>query len=142
VSGGDWNTARERKQLATDAREEKRRIERERKRTLRDLRYVAENSTVPAAQADEFWLNLCTLHHEYGKEGLTEFWDRLVPAWEKLQRRRGGATCPEHLRPIWAPRPSQTELNIEQAIQRARTHRLTLQAEAVLQAVMLEESGD
>jgi len=141
VSGGEWTTQRERKQLAKDSREEQRRIERERKRTLRDLRYVAEHSTVPVHQADEFWLTLCTLHNEYGKEGLTEFWDRLVPSWEKLQRRRGGATCPEHLRPRWAPRPSQVELNVEQAINRARNHKLTLQAETVLQAVMLEESG-
>jgi len=141
MSGGEWTTQRERKQLAKDSREEQRRIERERKRTLRDLRYVAEHSTIPGHQAEEFWLALCTLHNEYGKEGLTEFWDRLVPSWEKLQRRRGGATCPEHLRPLWAPRPSQVELNVEQAINRARNHRLTLQAETVLHAVMLEESG-
>jgi hypothetical protein len=44
VSGGEWNTTRERKQLAADAREQEREALRLEKRMLRDLRWTAERS--------------------------------------------------------------------------------------------------
>jgi hypothetical protein len=44
MSGGEWNTSRERKQLAADARELEREQIRLAKRMLRDLRWSAERS--------------------------------------------------------------------------------------------------
>jgi hypothetical protein len=44
MSGGEWNTTRERKQLAADARELEREQIRLAKRMLRDLRWSAERS--------------------------------------------------------------------------------------------------
>jgi hypothetical protein len=65
MSGGEWNTTRERKQLAADARELEREQVRLAKRMLRDLRWSAERSTLRKSD----WADLLKLHHAYGKEG-------------------------------------------------------------------------
>jgi hypothetical protein len=46
MAGGEWNTSRERKQQATDAREADRERIRLEKRQLRDFRWSAERSTL------------------------------------------------------------------------------------------------
>ena len=97
MSGGEWNTSRERKQLAADARE----LEREQvhlaKRMLRDLRWSAERSKLKESD----WTDLLTLHHQYGKEGPSQLWLELIPYWSQSQRLNGGVPCPESLQPDW-----------------------------------------
>jgi hypothetical protein len=97
MSGGDWITQRERKQLAADAREELREAIRLEKRQLRDLRYCAERSTLTASD----WADFLTLHQAHGKEGLRQLWEDLIPYWETCQRLNGGSPCPPHLTPQW-----------------------------------------
>ena len=70
MSGGEWNTSRERKQLAADARELEREQVRLAKRMLRDLRWSAERSTLRESD----WTDLLTLHQQYGKEGPNQLW--------------------------------------------------------------------
>jgi hypothetical protein len=97
VSGGEWNTTRERKQLASDARELEREQVRLAKRMLRDLRWSAERSTLRKSD----WADLLKLHHEFGKEGPMQLWLELVPYWSQSQRLNGGTPCPDVLQPDW-----------------------------------------
>lgn len=95
MSGGEWNTRRELKQQAADARELLREQIRLEKRQLRDLRYCAERSTL--TQSD--WADFLKLHQQHGKEGLRQLWEDLIPYWDQCQRLNGGAPCPSDLRP-------------------------------------------
>jgi len=97
VSGGEWTTQRERKQLATDAREQLREAIRLEKRQLRDLRYCAERSTLTESD----WADFLRLHQLHGKEGLRQLFEDLVPYWETCQRLNGGSPCPANLKPEW-----------------------------------------
>lgn len=97
MSGGEWNTTRERKQLAADAREEERERIRLEKRMLRDLRWTAERSRLQASD----WADLLTLHQSYGKEGPMQLWLELVPYWSQCQRLNGGAPCSPTHTPDW-----------------------------------------
>jgi hypothetical protein len=97
MSGGEWNTGRERKQLASDARELEREQIRLAKRMLRDLRWSAERSRLKESD----WTDLLTLHHQYGKEGPSQLWLELIPYWSQSQRLNGGVPCPESLQPDW-----------------------------------------
>ena len=97
MSGGEWNTTRERKQSAADARELEREQVRLAKRMLRDLRWSAERSTLKESD----WTDLLTLHHQYGKEGPMQLWLELVPYWSQSQRLNGGTPCPDVLQPDW-----------------------------------------
>jgi hypothetical protein len=65
MSGGEWNTTRERKQSAADAREQEREALRLEKRMLRDLRWTAERSRLRESD----WHDLVSLMHSHGKEG-------------------------------------------------------------------------
>jgi hypothetical protein len=95
VSGGEWNTNRERKQLAADQREQDREMLRQEKRALRDLRFCAERSTLSAAE----WRDFMALHALHGKEGIRELWESLVPYWNACQQINGGEPCPADLVP-------------------------------------------
>ena len=97
MSGGEWNTSRERKQLAADARELEREQVRLAKRMLRDLRWSAERSRLKESD----WTDLLTLHHQYGKEGPSQLWLELIPYWSQSQRLNGGVPCPDALQPDW-----------------------------------------
>jgi hypothetical protein len=97
VSGGEWNTSRERKQLASDARELEREQVRLAKRMLRDLRWSAERSTLRKSD----WGDLLKLHHDYGKEGPMQLFQELVPFWSQSQIMNGGTPCPSHHFPDW-----------------------------------------
>jgi len=97
MAAGDWNTNRDRKQLAADAREQEREATRLAKRMLRDLRWSAERSRLKKSD----WTDLVTLHHQYGKEGPMQFWQELEPYWSQSQRLNGGVPCPESLQPNW-----------------------------------------
>jgi hypothetical protein len=96
MSGGEWNTSRERKQLAADARELEREQVRLAKRMLRDLRWSAERSRLKESD----WADLLKLHHDFGKEGPMQLWLELVPYWSQSQRLNGGVPCPS-LQPDW-----------------------------------------
>jgi hypothetical protein len=91
MAGGEWNTTRERKQLAADARELEREQVRLAKRMLRDLRWSAERSRLKESD----WTDLLTLHHQYGKEGPSQLWLELIPFWSQSQRLNGGVPCPD-----------------------------------------------
>ena len=97
MSGGEWNTTRERKQSAADARELDREQTRLAKRMLRDLRWSAERSTLRESD----WADLLQLHHEYGKEGPSQLWLELVPYWSQSQIMNGGTPCPSRHQPEW-----------------------------------------
>jgi hypothetical protein len=97
MAGGEWNTTRERKQLAADARELEREQVRLAKRMLRDLRWSAERSRLKESD----WTDLLTLHHQYGKEGPSQLWLELIPYWSQSQRLNGGVPCPDALQPDW-----------------------------------------
>jgi hypothetical protein len=97
MSGGEWNTSRERKQLAADARELEREQIRLAKRMLRDLRWSAERSTLRESD----WADLLKLHHDYGKEGPMQLFQELVPYWSQSQIMNGGTPCPRHHSPDW-----------------------------------------
>jgi hypothetical protein len=95
MSGGEWNTNRERKQLAADQREQDREMLRQEKRALRDLRFCAERSTLSVAE----WRDFMALHALHGKEGIRELWESLVPYWNACQQINGGEPCPADLVP-------------------------------------------
>ena len=97
MNGGEWNTTRERKQLASDARELEREQIRLAKRMLRDLRWSAERSTLRESD----WADLLKLHHDYGKEGPMQLFQELVPYWSQSQIMNGGTPCPRHHFPDW-----------------------------------------
>jgi hypothetical protein len=95
VSGGEWNTNRERKQLAADQREQEREQLRLEKRHLRDLRWAIERSRIEASD----WADLLTLQQAHGKEGPLQLWRELVPYWRDCQRVNKGADIPAELFP-------------------------------------------
>ena len=128
-----------RKQAARDARQAERDRIRDQKRQLRDLRYIAEHQTIPAAMAQEFWQQLVQLQHRWGKEGTTEFWWSLVPRWEQIQLSRGGGLCPDTMRPANAPSLTETHKRVAAALERASHNSRTLDASQVLQAWALED---
>ena len=97
MSGGEWNTTRERKQLAADAREQEREALRLEKRMLRDLRWTAERSRLRESD----WHDLVSLMHIHGKEGPSQLWLELIPYWSQSQRLNGGIPCPDALQPDW-----------------------------------------
>jgi hypothetical protein len=112
MTGGEWTTQRERRELAAaDARELLREQIRNEKRQLRDLRYCAERSTLTAAE----WRDLLTLHQQHGKEGIRELWESLIPYWEACQTVNRGEACPSDLKPV----------GLELSAQNARTEPLT-----------------
>ena len=90
MSGGDWNTRKERSALQRDARELEREQIRLEKRQLRDLRWAIERSTVKATD----WVDLLTLQQKHGKEGPLQLWRELVPYWRDCQRVNRGADIP------------------------------------------------
>ena len=90
-------TQKELKQRATDARELLREQVRLEKRLLRDLRYCVERSTLTTQE----WRDLLALHQDYGKEGLRQLWEDLIPYWETCQRLNGGEGCPNDAKPEW-----------------------------------------
>lgn len=95
MSGGDWNTQRERKALQRDQREAEREQLRLEKRHLRDLRWAIERSVVESSD----WADLLTLQQAHGKEGPLQLWRELVPYWRDCQRINGGADIPAKLFP-------------------------------------------
>jgi hypothetical protein len=95
MSGGEWNTQRDRKQQAADARELLREQIRLEKRLLRDLRWAIERSTIESSD----WADLLQLHQQHGKEGLMQLWRELVPYWRDCQRVNHGADIPPELFP-------------------------------------------
>ena len=97
MAGGEWNTTRERKQSAADAREQEREALRLEKRMLRDLRWTAERSRLRASD----WHDLVSLMHSHGKEGPSQLWLELIPYWSQSQRLNGGVPCPDVLQPDW-----------------------------------------
>ena len=130
-----------RKQAAKDARQAERDQIRDQKRQLRDLRYIAEHQTIPAAMAAEFWQQLLQLQHEHGKEGTTGFWWALVPKWEQIQLSRGGGLCPDTMRPANAPSLTETHKRVAAALERASHNSRTLDASQVLQAWAMEDGN-
>ena len=97
MAGGEWNTTRERKQSAADAREQEREALRLEKRMLRDLRWTAERSRLRESD----WHDLVSLMHIHGKEGPSQLWLELIPYWSQSQRLNCGVPCPESLQPDW-----------------------------------------
>ena len=97
MAGGEWNTNRERKQLAADQREQDRERIRLEKRMLRDLRWSAERSRLKASD----WTDLEILQQAHGKEGPMQLWLELMPYWSQCQILNGGAPCPPDLKPDW-----------------------------------------
>ena len=95
MSGGEWVTQKDRKQLARDQREQEREMTRQEKRALRDLRYCAERSTLSEIE----WRDLMRLHQLHGKEGIRELWESVVPYWNQCQLLNGGEQCPRDLAP-------------------------------------------
>jgi len=95
VSGGEWNTTRERKAFQRDQREAEREQLRLEKRHLRDLRWAIERSTIEASD----WADLLALQAEHGKEGPLQLWREFVPYWRDCQRLNGGADIPAELFP-------------------------------------------
>lgn len=95
MTGGEWTTQRERKQLAVDAREAERERIRLEKRHLRDLRWAVERSAIEATD----WADLLTLQQMHGKEGPLQLFRELVPYWRNCQRLNQGADIPPELFP-------------------------------------------
>lgn len=95
MTGGDWNTQRERKALQREQREQEREQIRLEKRQLRDLRWAIERSTIEASD----WADLLALQQAHGKEGPLQLWRELIPYWQDCQRVNGGADIPPDLFP-------------------------------------------
>lgn len=95
MSGGEWNTSRERKALQRDQREAEREQLRLEKRHLRDLRWAIERSTIEPSD----WADLLALQQAHGKEGPLQLFRELVPYWRDCQRLNGGADIPAELFP-------------------------------------------
>ena len=130
-----------RKQAAKDSRKEERDLIRDQKRQLRDLCYIAERQTIPADLAADFWQQLIELQREHGKEGTTEFFWSLVPKWEQIQLGRCGGLCPDDLKPVNAPRLTETHKRVAAALERASHNSRTVDAAQVLQAWALEDNN-
>ena len=116
MSGGEWNTTKERKQLAADARELEREQIRLDKRMLRDLRWSAERSKLKESD----WADLLKLHHDFGREGPMQLWLELVPYWSQSQRLNGGTPCPSHHQPAWLAE-NNCEKNAQTSVTRPKT---------------------
>ena len=95
MTGGEWNTSRERKALQRDQREAEREQIRLEKRQLRDLRWAIERSTVKASD----WADLLTLQQAHGREGPLQLFRELIPYWRDCQRVNRGADIPTELFP-------------------------------------------
>ena len=95
MTGGEWNTSRERKALQRDQREAEREQLRLEKRHLRDLRWAVERSSIEASD----WADLLTLQQAHGKEGPLQLFRELIPYWRDCQRINGGADIPAELFP-------------------------------------------
>lgn len=95
MSGGEWNTTRERKALQRDQREAEREQLRLEKRHLKDLRWAIERSSIEASD----WADLLTLQQQHGKEGPLQLFRELIPYWRDCQRVNGGADIPPDLFP-------------------------------------------
>lgn len=95
MTGGEWNTTRERKAPQRDQRETEREALRLEKRHLRDLRWAVERSRIEASD----WADLLTLQQAHGKEGPLQLWRELIPYWRDCQRVNGGADIPTELFP-------------------------------------------
>lgn len=95
MSGGEWNTSRERKALQRDQREQEREQLRLEKRHLRDLRWAIERSSIEASD----WADLLTLQQAHGKEGPLQLFRELIPYWRDCQRINGGPDIPAELFP-------------------------------------------
>jgi hypothetical protein len=108
MAGGEWNTTRERKQSAADAREQEREALRLEKRMLRDLRWTAERSRLRESD----WHDLVSLMHSHGKEGPSQLWLELIPYWSQSQRLNCGVPCPDVLQPDWV-----AEINCKKSAQ-------------------------
>lgn len=90
MTGGEWNTTRERKALQSEQREQEREQIRLEKRHLRDLRWAVERSSIAASD----WQDLVSLMSAHAKEGPLQLWRELVPYWRQCQRINGGADIP------------------------------------------------
>jgi hypothetical protein len=117
MSGGEWTTTRERKQLAVDAREQEREQLRLEKRQLRDLRWAVERSTLALSD----WADLLALQQAHGKEGPLQLWRELVPYWRACQRCNGGADIPPELSPQATGILSRTEQPAKAPANRTRS---------------------
>jgi hypothetical protein len=95
LTGGEWNTSRERKSLQREQREQEREQLRLEKRHLRDLRWAIERSTVESSD----WQDLLSLQAAHGREGPIQLWRELIPYWRQCQRINGGADMPPELSP-------------------------------------------
>ena len=95
MSGGEWDTTRERKALQREQREQEREQLRLEKRQLRDLRWAIERSTIEASD----WQDLLALQSAHGREGPLQLWRELIPYWRDCQRINGGADIPPDLFP-------------------------------------------
>lgn len=95
MTGGEWNTSRERKALQREQREQEREQLRLEKRHLRDLRWAIERSSVEASD----WQDLLSLQAAHGREGPIQVWRELIPYWRQCQRINGGADIPPDLFP-------------------------------------------
>jgi hypothetical protein len=95
LTGGEWNTSRERKALQREQREQEREQLRLEKRHLRDLRWAIERSSVEASD----WQDLLSLQAAHGREGPLQLWRELIPYWRQCQRINGGADIPPDLFP-------------------------------------------
>ena len=95
MTGGEWNTSRERKSLQREQREQEREQIRLEKRHLRDLRWAIERSTVESSD----WQDLLSLQAAHGKEGPLQLYRELIPYWRSCQRINGGADIPPDLFP-------------------------------------------
>jgi hypothetical protein len=116
MAGGEWNTTRERKQSAADAREQEREALRLEKRMLRDLRWTAERSRLRESD----WRDLVSLMHSHGKEGPSQLWLELIPYWSQSQRLNGGVPCPAYLQPDWIVEINR-EKNAQTSVTRPKT---------------------
>jgi hypothetical protein len=98
MAGGEWNTSRERKQQATDAREADRERIRLEKRQLRDFRWSAERSTLRLSLTGGICRLHCTSPRQRGPQpALAGAGPLLVP----VASLNGGTPCPPDLRPDW-----------------------------------------
>ena len=139
TTGEPLSRTKARKQAAKDAREQERQKIREDKRRLRDLRFQIERFPVPAGAAGvKFWQEFLELHDQHGKEGSVELYWGLMPKWDQFQLSRGGFPCPNNMRDDDAPTLSLTHRQVADVLARAARHPLTVEADAVLQAMHLE----
>jgi hypothetical protein len=97
MSGGDWNTSRERKQLAADARELEREQIRLAKRMLRDLRWSAERSTLRKSD----WARSAKTPPRLRQGGPHAAMAGTGALLVAVPIMNGGTPCPRHHFPDW-----------------------------------------